>query len=63
MHDADAQRLAETMSALAVTLAAEHNHQGTPQGDRRGGGDNGTRRPLGRNLTDRGTRDQSHNIH
>jgi hypothetical protein len=29
MHDADAQRLAETMSALAVSLAAEHNHQGT----------------------------------
>jgi GAF domain-containing protein len=29
MHDGDAQRLAETMSALAVTLAAEHNQQGT----------------------------------
>jgi hypothetical protein len=29
MHDADAQRLAETMSALAVTLAAEHHQQAT----------------------------------
>ena len=29
MHSADAQRLAETMSALAVNLAAEHNQQAT----------------------------------
>jgi hypothetical protein len=29
MHSADTQRLAETMSALAVNLAAEHNQQAT----------------------------------
>jgi hypothetical protein len=29
MHSADAQRLAETMSALAVNLAAEHDQQAT----------------------------------
>lgn len=28
-HDGDAQRLAETMGALAVNLAAEHNQHGT----------------------------------
>lgn len=29
MHSADAQRVAETMRALAVNLAAEHNQQAT----------------------------------